>query len=237
MNHFMLPDGGEAGLVSPSARYGTYAMEVLLNHLLKLGAKREHLEAKVFGGGNVLPGLVQANVGHKNAAFVEALDLRGLVCLGYPLHPPGKPQQLRASHLRDLRVPTLIVQGTRDTFGAPDDLRPHLDGASVPVTVQPPAAQAPAIGFRSARPMKPVGKQGAEAQAVLSSPSSTRPASAGLEFAVAVAPSVSDGTTPASGSQASAGDRKRANSTGHSWAGGGRWPRLRRHRRDRRRPK
>ena len=70
-----------------------------------------------------------------DAAFVEALDLRGLVCLGYPLHPPGKPQQLRASHLRDLRVPTLIVQGTRDTFGAPDDLRPHLDGASVPVTV------------------------------------------------------------------------------------------------------
>ena len=70
-----------------------------------------------------------------DAAVVEATKLRGLVCLGYPLHPPGKPQQLRASHLRDLRVPTLIVQGTRDTFGAPDELRPHLEGASVPVTV------------------------------------------------------------------------------------------------------
>ncbi len=69
MNHFMLPD--EAGEGSAGgARYGVYAMEVLINHILKLGARRENLEAKVFGGGNVLPGLVQANVGHKNAAFV-----------------------------------------------------------------------------------------------------------------------------------------------------------------------
>ncbi len=72
MNHFMLPDREAAESESIGARYGTYAMEVLINHLLKLGARRENLEAKVFGGGNVLPGLVQANVGHKNAAFVEA---------------------------------------------------------------------------------------------------------------------------------------------------------------------
>lgn len=71
MNHFMLPDADAATNTSAAARYGTYAMEVLINHLLKLGARRENLEAKVFGGGNVLPGLVQANVGHKNAVFVE----------------------------------------------------------------------------------------------------------------------------------------------------------------------
>ena len=71
MNHFMLPDSDANEPASSSARYGTYAMEVLINHLLKLGARRENLEAKVFGGGNVLPGLTQANVGHKNAAFVE----------------------------------------------------------------------------------------------------------------------------------------------------------------------
>jgi chemotaxis protein CheD len=71
MNHFMLPDKQVAGTESIGARYGTYAMEVLINHLLKLGAKRENLEAKVFGGGNVLPGLLPANVGHKNASFVE----------------------------------------------------------------------------------------------------------------------------------------------------------------------
>jgi len=72
MNHFMLPDSDASEPVSASARYGTYAMEVLINHLLKQGARRERLEAKVFGGGNVLPGLTQANVGHKNAAFVTA---------------------------------------------------------------------------------------------------------------------------------------------------------------------
>lgn len=72
MNHFMLPDSDALQAAEDGARYGTYAMEVLINHLLKLGARREHLEAKVFGGGNVLPGLTQANVGHKNAAFVES---------------------------------------------------------------------------------------------------------------------------------------------------------------------
>jgi len=63
MNHFMLPDnGGELGVLSSSARYGAYAMEVLLNHLLKLGARRSSLEAKVFGGGRVLASLSQAQV-------------------------------------------------------------------------------------------------------------------------------------------------------------------------------
>lgn len=72
MNHFMLPDSDIEQSSENGARYGTYAMEVLINHLLKLGARRENLEAKVFGGGNVLRGLTQANVGHKNAAFVES---------------------------------------------------------------------------------------------------------------------------------------------------------------------
>jgi chemotaxis protein CheD len=70
MNHFMLPDSEDIDPSSGGARYGSFAMEVLINHLLKLGAKRENLEAKVTGGGNVLPGLTQANIGHKNAAFV-----------------------------------------------------------------------------------------------------------------------------------------------------------------------
>ena len=71
MNHFMLPDGGDPGNpVSASMRYGTYAMEVLINDLLKAGARREHLEAKVFGGGAVLKGFTAINVGERNAAFV-----------------------------------------------------------------------------------------------------------------------------------------------------------------------
>ena len=48
--------------------------------------------------------------------------IAGLVCLGYPFHPPGKPTQLRTAHLKDLTTPTLIVQGTRDEFGVPDEV-------------------------------------------------------------------------------------------------------------------
>jgi len=49
--------------------------------------------------------------------------LRGLVFLGYPLHPPGKPQQVRVSHLPHIVQPMLAVQGARDAFGTPDELR------------------------------------------------------------------------------------------------------------------
>jgi chemotaxis protein CheD len=74
MNHFMLPEGGSADKDSPvseSMRYGTYAMEVLINQLLRNGAKRENLEAKIFGGGNVLRSFTTNNVGDRNAAFVK----------------------------------------------------------------------------------------------------------------------------------------------------------------------
>lgn len=69
MNHFMLPDDGREGN-SNSARYGMYAMEVLINSLLKLGARRNRLEAKVFGGGAVMESLSSSNVGIRNSEFV-----------------------------------------------------------------------------------------------------------------------------------------------------------------------
>lgn len=70
MNHFMLPDEGIRSGNSESARYGVYAMEILINHLIKLGARRNHLEAKVFGGGAVLHSLRTSEVGQRNAQFV-----------------------------------------------------------------------------------------------------------------------------------------------------------------------
>ena len=73
MNHFMLPENkNDSGPAGSSMRYGAYAMEVMINQLLKNGARRQHLEAKLFGGGNVLRGFTVANVGERNAAF--ALD-------------------------------------------------------------------------------------------------------------------------------------------------------------------
>jgi chemotaxis protein CheD len=73
MNHFMLPDSGNDARspISASMRYGTYAMEVLINELLKAGAKRENLEAKVFGGANVLQGFSGVSIGERNAEFVR----------------------------------------------------------------------------------------------------------------------------------------------------------------------
>lgn len=68
MNHFMLAEGGDDQ--TASARYGGYAMEILINHLLKLGARRDRLEAKVFGGGRVMASLSGAMVGERNANFV-----------------------------------------------------------------------------------------------------------------------------------------------------------------------
>jgi len=71
MNHFMLPDNsGEQSGWGIGGRYGSYAMEMLINQLQKLGAERKNLEAKVFGGGNVIAQMTATNVGERNAQFV-----------------------------------------------------------------------------------------------------------------------------------------------------------------------
>ena len=65
MNHFMLPEGTDG-----SGRYGSYAMELLINEMLKCGASRQSMEAKVFGGGQVVSGMSTMNVGERNTTFV-----------------------------------------------------------------------------------------------------------------------------------------------------------------------
>lgn len=70
LNHFMLPESCEKNVVSNAARYGAHAMELLINHLLKAGARRSRLEAKVFGGGSVLGNQISSKVGERNADFV-----------------------------------------------------------------------------------------------------------------------------------------------------------------------
>ena len=67
MNHFMLPEGGgDDGF----GRYGSYAMELLINEMLKCGARRESLQAKIFGGAQVMANFTTMNVGERNTAFV-----------------------------------------------------------------------------------------------------------------------------------------------------------------------
>lgn len=76
-------------------------------------------EGPVFIGGRSMGGRVASMLADE--AFAAG-TVRGLVCLGYPFHPPGKPEQLRTAHLENLECPTLIVQGTRDEFGTRDEV-------------------------------------------------------------------------------------------------------------------
>ena len=74
------------------------------------------------------------SLGGRMASLV-ALErpVAGLVCLGYPFHPPGRPGQTRVEHLRGLAVPTLICQGTRDPFGSPQDVAGYGLGPAIRV--------------------------------------------------------------------------------------------------------
>jgi len=97
-------------------------------------AARHHLDrSAVFIGGKSMGGRIATHLAAADDA--DALGIRGVVALGYPLHPPGKPQQLRAAHLSRIRVPMLIVQGERDSFGTPAELQPVLDAIAGDVTL------------------------------------------------------------------------------------------------------
>lgn len=70
---------------------------------------------RLFIGGKSLGGRIASMVADEGG-------VAGLVCLGYPFHPPGRPEKPRTEHLRTLKTPTLICQGTRDPFGSPGDV-------------------------------------------------------------------------------------------------------------------
>jgi predicted alpha/beta-hydrolase family hydrolase len=71
------------------------------------------------------------SMGGRMASMVaDEVGVAGLVCLGYPFHPPGRPERLRTAHLETLRTRALIVQGTRDPFGTSEDVAGYqLSGA------------------------------------------------------------------------------------------------------------
>src|SRR4051812_21291608 len=84
--------------------------------------------ARVFLGGGSLGG----RVGSLTAA--GGWPAAGLVLVSYPLHPPGKPDQVRTAHFPSLTMPCLFVSGTRDTFGTPDELQRATAAIPGPVT-------------------------------------------------------------------------------------------------------
>jgi uncharacterized protein len=91
-------------------------------------ARRWSRATRLFIGGKSMGGRIAT---HLAAQGLESLS--GVVCFGYPLHPPGKPDQLRVAHLPSIMVPMLIIQGERDAFGTPAELKPHLDAINAGV--------------------------------------------------------------------------------------------------------
>jgi len=69
LNHFMLPGEANSG-TDKSARYGNYAMEILINHIIQHGGRREDLVAKVFGGGQIMHSFTSMDIGKSNATFI-----------------------------------------------------------------------------------------------------------------------------------------------------------------------
>jgi chemotaxis protein CheD len=91
MNHFMLADAVDIAQTGPSVLYGHYALDMLITNLLKMGAERERLEAKVFGGAAVTGNLADSTAGARNAGFVQDyLRVKGIPVLAHDLlgaHP------------------------------------------------------------------------------------------------------------------------------------------------------
>jgi predicted alpha/beta-hydrolase family hydrolase len=85
-------------------------------------ARRKRGRGALAIGGKSMGGRIASQV-----AAGDAPDVAGLVLLGYPLRPPGKHDQLRAKHLSQIKAPMLFVQGSRDAFGTPQELRPILE--------------------------------------------------------------------------------------------------------------
>ncbi|MDX8516387.1 alpha/beta hydrolase family protein [Mesorhizobium captivum] len=92
--------------------------------------RAKSVTGKLIIGGKSMGGRVASMIADE---MFEKGEIAGLVCLGYPFHPPGKPEQLRTKHLADLKTPTLIFQGTRDEFGTKEEVATYGLSAAIEV--------------------------------------------------------------------------------------------------------
>jgi predicted alpha/beta-hydrolase family hydrolase len=102
-------------------------LEACYRAVIETVARRQRGRGGLAIGGKSMGGRIASQV-----AAGDAPDVAGLVLLGYPLHPPAKKEQLRAKHLADIKAPMLFVQGSRDAFGTPEELRPILRKLKAP---------------------------------------------------------------------------------------------------------
>ncbi len=107
------------------SRRGPGRAELLTGSFMQVLAQLGGAERFVIGG---------KSMGGRIASMIaDEVGARGLLCFGYPFHPPGKPAALRTAHLRALRAPALIVQGTRDSMGTREDVSSYALASSIRV--------------------------------------------------------------------------------------------------------
>lgn len=102
-------------------------LEACYRAVIETVRHRKICRGRLAIGGKSLGGRIASQV-----AAGGVPDVAGLVYLGYPLHPPGKNGQIRAKHLSDIKAPMLFVQGSRDVFGTPAELRPIIIKLTAP---------------------------------------------------------------------------------------------------------
>ena len=103
--------------------------EVLLSTFREVIARERGASTLIIGG---------KSLGGRIASMIaDEEGVAGLVCLGYPFHPPGKPEKLRTAHLEALRTPALILQGERDPFGAKAEVGTYELSAAIEIVFVP----------------------------------------------------------------------------------------------------
>jgi predicted alpha/beta-hydrolase family hydrolase len=108
-------------------------IEAALKHT-RLRGNRLVVGGKSMGGR--IASQVMAGDENDSASGRASARFAGLIFLGYPLHPPGKPEKTRDAHLKSIRAPMLFIQGTRDAFGRPEELRAVIERDGLPATLQ-----------------------------------------------------------------------------------------------------
>ena len=118
------------------------ALEQCFRRVVEFAQESSGTPGRLVIGGKSMGGRIATHL----AAQGDRMD--GVFALGYPLHPPGKPEQPRSAHLPHIVVPVLIVQGERDAFGTPDELTPVIATMKAPVTLTVVAGGDHSLGTR-----------------------------------------------------------------------------------------
>jgi uncharacterized protein len=121
--NFLYSEAGR-GLPDRNDKLETCYLKIIEAH--HTGALGNNVGNKLVIGGKSMGGRIASHVAAHNADGIF-----GLVLLGYPLHPPGRPDKLRSKHLPEIEAPMLFVQGSRDAFGTPEELRPIIQNLKV----------------------------------------------------------------------------------------------------------